>query len=59
MFKRLQLETWHDYIPVIAFLLTFAVFLFCTFRALCMHRDQAERLAALPLDDEPTTPEHR
>lgn len=52
MFKRLELESWHDFVPVIAFLLTFAVFIFCTIRALRMHRDQAAQLATLPLDEE-------
>ena len=56
MFKRLELETWTDFVPFLAFFLTFAVFLVVTLRALRLHRDNAEHLAALPLDLEPATP---
>ena len=51
MFKRLSYEEWQTMAPIIAFLLTFAVFLFQVVRALCIKNDQSERLARLPLDD--------
>lgn len=52
MFKRISYEEWQALAPVIAFLLTFAVFLFQVIRALCIKKDQSERLARLPLDDQ-------
>ncbi len=55
MFKRLSYEEWQSMAPIIAFLLTFAVFLFQVVRALCIKRDQSERLARLPLEDNPST----
>jgi hypothetical protein len=51
MFKRLSYEEWQSMAPIIAFLLTFAVFLFQVVRALCIKKDQSERLARLPLED--------
>ena len=61
MFKRLELEAWHEIIPFLAFFLTFAVFLTVTFRALFLHRESASRLAALPLerDRDPVTPRQK
>jgi hypothetical protein len=57
MFKRLELESWHEVLPIIGFALTAAVFLVAIIRALMLHRDKAEELAALPLDldNEPAT----
>ncbi len=51
MFKRIFYENWHAVVPIIAFLLTFAVFLCYVFRALRMRRPEAERLSRLPLED--------
>jgi hypothetical protein len=65
MFKRINYEEWQAMAPIIAFLLTFAVFLFQVVRALCIKSDQSEHLARLPLDDDGsgtetiTTPFHR
>jgi len=55
MFSRIQYENWHLAIPVAAFFLTFAVFLYFTIRALRMQTSQLEALSRLPLanDDEP------
>jgi hypothetical protein len=50
MFKRILYEEWHAAVPIIAFILTFAVFVFFVARALLLHRDEVGRLAALPLD---------
>ena len=55
MFKRLSYEEWQSMAPIIAFLLTFAVFLFQVVRALCIKKDQSERLARLPLEDNPSS----
>jgi len=51
MFKRLSYEEWQAMAPVIAFLLTFAVFLLQVVRALCIKKEHSERLARLPLED--------
>jgi cytochrome c oxidase cbb3-type subunit 3 len=39
MFKRIELEAWHEVLPFIGFFLTFAVFLVVLVRALRLHRD--------------------
>ena len=54
MFSRVQYEDWHTVIPVIAFALTFTVFLFFTVRAIRMRRVNAEALSQLPLDNDDT-----
>ena len=57
MFKRLELETWHDFVPLIAFFITFAVFLVALVKAFRLRADQADIMANLPLDNEPATPQ--
>lgn len=56
MFKRLELESWHEVLPLVGFVLTAAVFLVAIVRALLLHRDKADELASLPLDTEPSRP---
>lgn len=53
MFRRVVTESWHDWAPYAAFALTFGVFLLVLIRTLLMRRDRAERIARLPLDDDP------
>ncbi len=53
MFKRLDLHELHTPIALIAFLFTLAVFATAMVRALKLHRDSADQLASLPLDDGP------
>lgn len=55
MFRRVIIEDWHQYLPMIGFALTFAVFLVMLLRALLMRRDRCQTLAHLPLD-EPLNP---
>ena len=55
MFKRLELETWHDFVPYIAFFITFVVFMVILIRAVRLAGKDAEHMAALPLDREPET----
>ena len=55
MFKRLEIETWLDFVPFVAFFLTFAVFLILSIRALRLRSDEAEHMASLPLDGNPNT----
>ena len=50
MFKRISYEEWHSSVPIIAFALTFAVFIYFVVRAVRMRRDEVVRLASLPLD---------
>lgn len=50
MFKRIVYEEWMEVLPVIAFVLTFAVFTGAVLRALRMHKCEADRMAHLPVD---------
>lgn len=50
MFRRIIHEHWHDLVPVIAFILTFAVFVVAFVRALLAPKKTVARMAALPLD---------
>ena len=50
MFKRISYEEWHAMVPVIAFILTFGVFVFFVVRALRLQREEVNHLASLPLD---------
>ena len=52
MFKRVIYEDWQTLVPIIAFVLTFSVFLIQVLRALLIKRPHAERLASLPLGEE-------
>ncbi|MFK5922172.1 MAG: hypothetical protein QM496_08325 [Verrucomicrobiota bacterium] len=49
MFKRLILEEWQMVIPVVAFALTFAVFLVLSAKAILLGKKQSEHMASLPL----------
>lgn len=51
MFKRILYDHWHTIIPIIAFVLTFSVFIFYVVRALRMGRPEADRLSRMPLED--------
>jgi hypothetical protein len=53
MFKRVILESWHDYVPYVCFALIAGAFLIILIRAILMRPVDAERLASMPLlDDE-------
>ncbi len=61
MFKRLILEDWTHVVPILAFALTFLVFLYFVIRAFMLKRSHLEHLAQLPLDEEqpePALPKH-
>lgn len=49
MFKRLILEEWQMVIPVVAFALTFAVFLVLSAKAILLGKKQSDHMASLPL----------
>ena len=51
MFHRVLYENWHNLVPIVAFILTFAVFLVAFIRALLMRKDTVAAMALLPLDD--------
>lgn len=51
MFRRVLYENWHNLVPVVAFFLTFAVFMVALIRALLMRKDIASAMSLLPLDD--------
>ena len=57
MFKRILYENWHSLVPLIAFVLTFAVFIIAFVRALLMKKDQVTHMATLPLDLDETSSE--
>lgn len=50
MFKRIAYEEWHTAVPIIAFVLTFGVFIFFVVRAIRLRGDEVDRMASLPLD---------
>jgi hypothetical protein len=60
MFKRILVENWALYVPIISFVIFATVFVAVTIRALCIGKNERERLAALPLESEaqshPTEP---
>ena len=51
MFHRVTLEQWQEIAPMIAFGLSFLVFLTVLARALLTRRERCSELAAMPLDD--------
>jgi len=52
MFKRVLYEDWQQIIPIIAFILTFAVFIVFVIRAIRMRKDDAGHMASLPLEND-------
>ena len=52
MFKRLSLEEWQSLLTMVAFFLTFAAFLYFSFRALKMKKEKRDHMANLPLEEE-------
>lgn len=51
MWKRIEYADWVDLVPVLAFVLTFTVFVVLVARAFLMKKDDLNELAALPLED--------
>ncbi len=58
MISRLQFEAWHAVIPLIAFVLTFAAFIYLVVRAVRMKREKIKHLSELPLEEEETVNKH-
>ena len=52
LIERLQQSEWNQFAAVAAFVLTFGVFLFGSWRALRMKKKKRDHLSSLPLEDE-------
>jgi hypothetical protein len=57
MFKRVIYDNWSLIVPVAAFAFTSTIYFVMVIRALLMKRDRSEKMAFLPLEEEPSTPE--
>jgi hypothetical protein len=51
MYKRIIYDTALDWVPYVAFGVTFAVFAIFIVGAICMRKACADKLSRLPLDD--------
>ncbi len=56
MFKRVIVENWALYVPIISFIIFAVVFVAVTIRALRIGKAEREHLASLPLDKNSDTP---
>lgn len=52
MFKRIIIEDWLNWVPYVAFSLTFLAFISIVIKALMMKRKQVDHMANLPLEDD-------
>ena len=52
MFKRIIYDTWTAGIPVVAFCLTFGVFLFIALRSLCFKKPFVKKMSLMPLESD-------
>lgn len=52
MFRRVILESWHEYVPYVCFAIIASVFLLIVVRVLLMPKSQVQRLASMPLRDD-------
>ena len=52
MFKRILVEEWATYVPIISFFLFAGVFIAVTIRALRIDKAERNRLASLPLEEQ-------
>ncbi len=55
MFKRIQYAEWQDILPILAFCISFLLFLLIVIRAIRMRKERAEKMANLPLAEETKT----
>ena len=53
MFKRIVLEDWQHYVPLVSFTVSFGIFAYAVVRALLLKKEKVERLSQLPLEDSP------
>lgn len=59
MFRRVLLESWHDYVPYICFALIGGAFLAIVIRAVLMKPSEIDRLSSMPLRDDDQLREDR
>jgi len=52
MFKRIQYAEWSEILPILAFCISFLLFLLIVIRAIRMKKSKAKEMANLPLADE-------
>ena len=52
MFRRVILESWHDFVPYLCFALIGGSFIVILVRAILMKPAEAGRLSAMPLRDD-------
>ncbi|MGE9291892.1 MAG: hypothetical protein ACQKBT_12910 [Puniceicoccales bacterium] len=52
MFKRIQYAEWQEILPILAFCISFLLFLLIVIRAIRMRKDKASKMANLPLSEE-------
>ena len=51
MFRRVILESWHDYVPYICFALIGGAFIMILIRVFTMNKEEVSRVSHLPLND--------
>ncbi|WP_395718682.1 hypothetical protein [Prosthecobacter sp.] len=51
MYKRIIYDSALDWVPYLAFGVTFAVFLIFVVRAIRLRKDSADKLSRIPLED--------
>lgn len=56
MFKRMLLDDWATWTPIISFVLIAGVFVIMTLRALRLKPEDRKHLASLPLDGDESSP---
>lgn len=52
MFKRILHEDWTSIVPIIAFVVTFTIFVVAIVRSIRMKQAMSDHLASLPLQDD-------
>lgn len=52
MFRRVILESWHEFVPYVCFGLIAGVFIIVVVRALLMTKSDVQHLASMPLRDD-------
>jgi len=57
MFKRIQYAEWSDILPILAFCISFLLFLLIVIRAVRMRKSKADEMAHLPLAEETEKPD--
>ncbi len=52
MFRRVVLESWHDYVPYICFALIGGAFILILIRVFTMKKEDVDRISHIPLEDD-------